>query len=464
MKFLADWRHNQSIATRLFLSAAGWSTILLLIAGIFLVTLYRSNTERSFDDRLGVYLRALVADMAVGSEEQRDEAGQLGDPQFDLAQSGWYWQITRVDGNDPLVRQSPSLSGASLPRSAFSASPSPGGVRSSYIRGPDMRRLRMFERVIDIGAAGTYLIQVAATVEDVEDQIWRFKLALVSTFALLAIALVGTTALQVRYGLKPLRELQGEVAAIRHGESEKIAGQFPHDLAPLADELNLLISSNREVLERARTQVGNLAHALKTPLSVITNEADTDKTPLGGKVREQAALMRDQVTYYLDRARAAARSTVVGSVTQIDAPLDALVRTFEKIYFDRNIDFDLQGAEGLRFRGEKQDFEEMAGNLMDNAGKWAKSRVEIRVEQLATSAGDTEFGPIEITIADDGPGLPASQRAEALTRGRRLDETKPGSGLGLSIVNDLASIYGGRLTLEDSPIGGLLARLRLPSA
>lgn len=460
----ANWRRNQSIATRLFLSAAAWSTILLLIAGIFLVTLYRRNTEKAFDDRLSVYLRALVADMAVGNDEQRDEAGQLGDPQFDLAQSGWYWQITRIDGNDPLVKQSPSLSGASLPRSTSLSSPGSGGVRSSFIRGPDARRLRMFERVIDIGAAGTFLIQVAGTTEDVEDQIWRFKFALVMTFTLLAIALVGTTALQVRYGLKPLRELQGEVAAIRHGDSERIEGDFTHDLSPLADELNLLISSNREVVERARTQVGNLAHALKTPLSVITNEADSDPTPLAGKVREQATIMRDQVTYYLDRARAAARSTVVGSVVLLDEPIDALMRTFEKIYFDRHIDFDVDCQEGLRFRGEKQDLEEMVGNLIDNAGKWARSQVQIRVAQLPALSGETEFGPIEITIADDGPGLPAGQRADALTRGRRLDETKPGSGLGLSIVNDLASVYGGHLTLEDSPLGGLLARLRLPSA
>ena len=461
---LAAWRKNQSIATRLFLSAAAWSTILLLIAGVFLVTLYRSNTERAFDERLGVYLRALVADMAVGNDEQRDEAGQLGDPQFDLAQSGWYWQITRIDGNDPLVKQSPSLSGASLPRTIATSAAGAGGVRSSYIIGPDTRRLRMFERIIDIGAAGTFLIQVAGTTEDAEEQVWRFKLALLMTFSLLAIALVGTTALQVRYGLKPLRELQSEVAAIRHGDSERIQGRFPHDLSPLADELNLLISSNREGVERARTQVGNLAHALKTPLSVITNEADKERSALASKVQEQTALMRDQVTYYLDRARAAARSTVVGSVVKLEDPIAALVRTFEKIYFDRDIEFDLTCAEGLRFRGERQDLEEMVGNLMDNAGKWARSRVVVNVRQLSATDGQFEFGPIEITIADDGPGLPVEQRAEALTRGRRLDETKPGSGLGLSIVHDLASIYGGHLALEDSPMGGLLARLRLPSA
>jgi signal transduction histidine kinase len=255
---------------------------------------------------------------------------------------------------------------------------------------------------------------------------------------LLSLALVGTTALQVRYGLQPLRRLQSQVAMIRQGSAEKIDGSYPQDLESLAEELNLLIASNREVVERARTQVGNLAHALKTPLSVITNEADREASPFAGKVRQQTELMRDQVTYYLDRARAAARSTVVGSVMQIDEPLDALVRTFEKIYRDRNIGFSRSGVEGLKFRGEKQDFEEMVGKQ---------------------SEGDF----LEVVIDDDGPGLPASLRAEAISRGRRLDETKPGSGLGLSIVNDLALTYGGSLKLEDSPLNGLRVRLTLPS-
>lgn len=455
-------RKDQSIATRLFLSAAAWSTILLLIAGVFLVTIYRRNTEKSFDDRLSVYLRALVADMAVGNDEQRNEPGQLGDPQFDLAQSGWYWQVTRLDGAERQVRQSMSLSGAALPQSPLSQDPS-GVTRSNYISGPDGRRLRMFERVIDIGASGTYLIQVAASTEEVEAQIWRFKITLIVTFTILSLALVGTTALQVRYGLQPLRKLQGEVAAIRQGDGEKIEGEFPHDLAPLADELNLLISSNREVVERARTQVGNLAHALKTPLSVIVNEADKQQSPFADKVREQTALMRDQVTYYLDRARAAARSSVIGSVVEIEPRLDALIRTFEKIYFDRHIDFELECPPDLKFRGESQDFEDMAGNLLDNAGKWAKSHVVVIAHRVGAQTDTASHGQIELIIDDDGPGLPASQRAEALTRGRRLDETKPGSGLGLSIVNDLASVYAGSLHLEDSPLGGLRARLRLPA-
>ncbi len=462
MPFLAGLNKDQSIATRLFITAAAWSTILLLVAGIFLVTLYRRNTEKSFDDRLSVYLRSLVADMAVGNEEQRNEPGQLGDPQFDLAQSGWYWQVTRLDSSETPVRQSLSLSGATLPRlSDPDSDNAPGSVHASYVQGPDGRRLRLFERIIDIGASGTFLIQVAASTEEAEDQIWRFKLTLIATFTMLSLALVGTTALQVRFGLQPLRKLQSEVASIRKGEGERIEGQFPHDLAPLADELNLLISSNREVVERARTQVGNLAHALKTPLSVIVNEADREQTEFGSKVREQTTIMRDQVTFYLDRARAAARMRVVGSVVDVDASLDSLLRTFEKIYFERHLDFELNSPADLRFRGEKQDFEEMAGNLLDNAGKWAKSHVLVEAKRV-TSAGGT-FGLIEITIDDDGPGLPPNQRAEALARGQRLDETKPGSGLGLNIVVDLASGYGGTLSLEDSPLGGLRARLRLPA-
>ncbi len=464
MSMLPHLRKDQSIATRLFISAAAWSTILLLIAGVFLVTLYRRNTEKSFDDRMSVYLRALVADMAVGSEEQRNEPGQLGDPQFDLAQSGWYWQVTRLDSSETPVRQSLSLSGAALPRlSDPDTENAPGSVRSNYVEGPDARRLRLFERIIDIGASGTYLIQVAASPEEVEDQILGFKLTLIATFTMLALALVGTTALQVRYGLQPLRKLQSEVAAIRRGEGERIDGEFPYDLAPLADELNLLIASNREVVERARTQVGNLAHALKTPLSVIVNEADREQTDFSTKVREQTTVMRDQVTYYLDRATAAARSHVVGSAVDVEAALDGLLRTFEKIYFDRHIDFEMNCPGDIRFRGEKQDFEEMAGNLLDNAGKWAKAHVLVDVRRTGTDSDPGLASFIDLTIDDDGPGLPASQRAEAMTRGRRLDETKPGSGLGLSIVTDVAHVYGGSLTLEDSPLGGLRARLRLPA-
>ena len=217
------------------------------------------------------------------------------------------------------------------------------------------------------------------------------------------------------------------------------------------------------MVERARTQVGNLAHALKTPLSVIVNEAAVDPGPLAAKVEEQAAIMRDQVSYYLNRARAAVRARTLGETTEVAPAVEALVRTFEKIYAERAIGFTVSVAGTIRFQGERQDFEEMVGNLVDNAGKWARHAVAIDIApEPWRSLSERRF--FRVTIDDDGPGLEASLRQAALSRGKRLDETKPGSGLGLSIVADLASLYGGHLSLEDSPKGGLRADLRLPSA
>ncbi len=373
-------------------------------------------------------------------------------------------QTTRLDGPDPNIQSSRSLFAARLPQLAASGVPAgAGGARSGYVKGPDDKLLRTVERTIDTGDQGIYLVQVAATTAPMESEVAGFELALIVTFTLLAAALVGSGALQMRYGLEPLRRLQEGVAAIRRGQGEKIGGEFPQDIAPLAAEVNLLLDANREVVERARTQVGNLAHALKTPLSVIINEAATEKTLLSFKVREQAAIMRDQVTYYLDRARAAVRVGAIGNMAEVAPVTDGLVRTFEKIYRDRGITFSAQVADNIRFRGERQDLEEMIGNLVDNAGKWARHNVTIAIAPSATSnqQGKKFF---RVVIDDDGVGLAPERREAAMRRGRRLDETRPGSGLGLSIVVDLAALYGGALRLDASPAGGLRAELELPAA
>ena len=212
--------------------------------------------------------------------------------------------------------------------------------------------------------------------------------------------------------------------------------------------------------------MGNLAHALKTPLSVIVNEADAhggspDTMALAEKVREQTVIMRDQVGYYLDRARAAARSSMIGTATEVEPVIDGLIRTFAKIYAGRELRFSRDSAPGLRFRGEQQDLEDLIGNLVDNAGKWARSRVTVTAEAGQDVASQSPAG-IVVVVEDDGPGLPAEQRALVTRRGRRLDESKPGSGLGLSIVADLVGVYGGSLELSESELGGLRATLRLP--
>ncbi|MBI5013026.1 MAG: sensor histidine kinase [Methylocystis sp.] len=448
----------RSIAARLFLTAAAMSSVVLIVASILLTAYYRSEADEVFERRLDVYLRAIVADVSESGQEGRTGPGQLGDPQFELPGSGWYWQITRLDDKSHDIKASRSLFANTLPKlSDLGVAAEVGGFRRGYGPGPDRRRLRTVERVIDVGDLGIYLVQVAGSGEEMEEQIARFRFALIVAFAALAIALAIGAAFQVRFGLRPLRQLQRELASIRGGERERIMDAYPSEVAPLAEELNLLISANRDILERARTQVGNLAHALKTPLSVIVNEADSAPGQLAGKVQEQAQIMRDQISFYLDRARAAARGGALGAATQIAPSIEALLRAFSKIYGDKGVIFSGGADPRLRFLGERQDLEEMIGNLLDNAGKGAKSRVTIDVCVEGASRPT-----LRVTIDDDGPGLAAHLRAAATQRGRRLDETKPGSGLGLSIVVDLAAAYGGSLQLDDSPSGGLRAELRLP--
>lgn len=452
-----------SLATRLFLSNVAWSATILAVSGLILSEVNFRAAEQDFDERLGVYLRALVSAAAANGDETHGGAPRLGDPAFELPLSGWYWQIARLDGEKPDVRASKSLFAERLPALADLHVPLlPGGVRRGYAPGPDDRSLRIVERTIDAGDDGRYLVQVAAPADEVTADITGFNLSLTLVFVLLGLALVGSSLLQLRFGLRPLRRIRSGVAAIRRGEGERIEGRYPPDLAPLAGELNLLIASNREIVERARTQVGNLAHALKTPLSVLVNEAEADPSgELAARVRQQTAIMRDQLSYYLDRARAAARVSVIGQATDVHDATAALARTFAKIYRDRGLTFDCTIPAGLRFRGERRDYDDLVGNLIDNAGKWAGSRVEIRAE-VAPEEGTVDAPQIVVTVDDDGPGLAMEARAFASRRGRRLDESKPGSGLGLSIVTDLAGAYGGMFSLHDSPLGGLRAVLRLP--
>lgn len=443
---------TRSIAVRLAVSALFWSAVILVSAGAILVALYRDATERGFDQRLLVHVTTLGSQVATGRE-----ALAAGDPLFDLPFSGWYWQIAAPGATLRELNTSSSLVGAALP---WLDGPQAelGAVRRGYVAGPGGQSLRVVERTLAGGEGLRFSVLVAGPANEITRDINRFALALAATFGALGLLLGLSTLLQIRFGLRPLASLRAAVVAIRRGDAETVTGEYPHDVAPLAGEINLLLGSNRDILERARTQVGNLAHALKTPLSVLANEARAHPGALAQVVAAEAQTMGRQITYYLDRARAAAQVGTLGTTTPVSPVAASLMRAFAKIHADKRLDLELDAPEEARFRGEKLDLEEMLGNLLDNAAKWARGAVVLR----ARASGDPDRPRLILIVEDDGPGVPAEKRAEMVERGKRLDETVPGSGLGLSIVVDLATLYRGSLTLGSSPLGGLSATLDLP--
>ncbi|MCC8973746.1 sensor histidine kinase [Bradyrhizobium brasilense] len=455
---------GSSLATRLFVSATAWVVVILAITGVILSSVYRDATERAFDRRLNLYLRTLIAEVATPDEPADRQFQSLGEPLFDLPLSGWYWQITRTDTEKGETRASRSLWDKKLPKlEEHGAELTAAGVRLGYVDGPEGQSLRVVERPVDLGADGKFLVSVAGDATEIFDETRSFDYYLGGTFAALGIVLLLTTIFQVRYGLAPLKRISDAIADIRSGRAERLEGRFPVEIAPLARETNALIDANREIVERSRTHVGNLAHAIKTPLSVIVNEAAAHTAdPFASKVLEQADLMRDQVAHHLERARIAARATIVSTITDVAPVIEALRRTMEKIHRDRDLSIEAKADPTARFRGERQDLEEMVGNLVDNACKWAASQVFVEVTVVPPEASGA--GPrLRIVVDDDGRGLSEAERAQVSRRGQRLDESKPGSGLGLSIVTDLAGLYGGNLTLNNAPIGGLRAELTLPA-
>ena len=448
-----------SLSSRLIISSAVVSIVLLAATGLLLASLFTAALERNFDQRLRSVLDGLLASVEVDAAGNPKLARALPDPRFTLPLSGWYWQVVPEGGGQDLASASLLEQRLAVPQRVERGTDE---LAAFSLKDTTGVKLRALEQVFTLpGSDRRFSILVAGNFDELSGEVRAFNRALVASLVLLGAGLLIATLAQVRFGLKPLREMQANLSEIRQGRAEQLKGGYPSEIQPVADELNLLIQSNVEIVERARTQVGNLAHALKTPLSVLTNEAARQEDPLAQKVREQTELMRGHVSLYLDRARRAARAQGIGQVTDVKPVLDALARTLERIHRERGLSIAVTCPDSLRFRGERQDLEEMVGNLLDNACKWAEARVSLSAAPAAEGAGRSFLG---IVVEDDGPGLPAGERAEALKRGRRLDETKPGSGLGLSIVSETAAMYGGSVALEDAALGGLRVRLVLPAA
>ena len=462
------WRNSLagrgSLRLRLLLGTLGWIALTIVAAGLALGGLFRQHVALQFHSELNTHLDQLVAHLIVDENGLPALSVAQSDPRFSKPYSGLYWQVDGLDppaGNALGLLRSRSLWDDVLRLPADT--PGNGELHQHRIAGPDNSTLGAVERVVRVAGSGAravapaFRLVVAADEQQMNVPIERFSGMLWLALGLLGLGLGLAAVVQVWVGLAPLKRLRSALAAVRSGDARQLVGRFPAEVQPLVDEFNTVLAHNAEVVERARTQAGNLAHALKTPLSVIANAAGSERGELAQRVGAQVELARTQIDYHLSRSRVAASLRFPGARTPVVAVLEGLLRVMRRIHAERNLDLIIHPAAlPVFFRGEEQDLQEILGNLLDNACKWARRRVEV-----ALAVGD---GELQIVLDDDGPGIAEGERQRVLCRGERADEQVPGSGLGLAIVVDLTRLYGGRIDLVASPLGGLRVRLTLPAA
>ncbi len=472
MKRLASHgAHRGSLRLRLLAGTLFWIAASIIAAGWGLGNLFQRHVEIQFHAELKTHLDQLTAQLTLDEKGRPMLALPLSDPRLSRPYSGCYWQVDEIREGETTA--SGLLRSRSLWDDVLVAppdAPANGEIHQHRIFGPEGKMLGMVERSVRIddtpdGKPRSFRLIAAADEALMSEPVARFSGALWLALGILGAGLVVAALVQVFIGLAPLRKLHAALGKVRSGETQHLDGDFPVEIMPLVDEFNTVLAQNAEVVERARTQAGNLAHALKTPLSVLANAADAagrmagdgEHKNLARLVSDQVGTARKQVDYHLSRAQAAATTRLPGARTPVAPIVDGLVRTMRHIHAEQNLTLTIRDIpETLAFRGEAQDLQEMLGNLLDNACKWAAKRVDVSV--------GTEDGKLHLFIDDDGAGLAAEQRDAVIQRGVRADEQVPGSGLGLAIVDDLARLYGGELTLTDSPLGGLRSVLTLPAA
>ena len=447
---LSRWS-PRSLFGRLVAAIALWTALSLALAALVLTQIIRADAEAGFRSLLTAHSYNVMGALERDGEGRLSGAPDLRDPRFGRPLSGWYW----FAGDAQTRMRSASLRGERLRLPVdlpFDAS----FRRTAVLRdAADNRVLALETRLLVDDDERPVTILVAGNMQDVERQVADFRRTLVLFFLLFGLGLVAAAALIVRFGLRPLDAAVEALAAVRAGERERIEGRQPREVQPLVDEVNALLVSNRDVVERSRRQVGNLAHGLKTPLAVLGNEVATADTPLARTVREQVRAMREQIDLYLDRARIAALRNTARARTPVAPIVDDLVRTVRRL----SPEIDIKNAPiepDLLFEGDRSDLTEVLGNLLENAARFAASCVAVSAE--------ARDGALWVCVEDDGPGLSDAEAQAALGRGVRLDERRSGSGLGLSIVHDIVEAYDGELSLDASSLGGLRVRARLPYA
>ncbi|MFC4298096.1 sensor histidine kinase [Castellaniella hirudinis] len=450
---------HPSLRLRLLAVTLAWTLLSVALAGWGIQRLFRQHIQAQLQSELNIHLNHLTASLQVDEQGQVSLSTLPTDPRFSHPFSGLYWQISVPSAGTRFAQllRSRSLWDAHLPDMVGGLVP--GRDAAAQASGPDGQPLQMRVREVHPaeGPIDTLILVVAADEALWAEPVSRFDRMLAVALGILALGMTAAAWMQVGFGLRPLARLRVRLAALRAGRADRIEGEFPMEVQPLVEDFNLVLGRNAEGLERARMQAGNLAHALKTPLAVMANAAQAGDPDLPRLVSEQVEAARRQVDYHLARARAAAAVRVTGLRSPILPLLQGLVRVMDRVHAERGLVYDLSRvAEDLAFRGEAQDFQEMLGNVLDNAGKWARRQVRVTVR--------SKDGELAIWVEDDGPGLSPERAEQVFERGQRADEHTPGSGLGLGIVRDLADLYGGWARIEAGALGGARVVVTLPAA
>ncbi len=436
-----------SLRRRLVIAGAGGLVFAALMAAWLLGAAFERAAERALDRRLDEDLDHLIALAEPSPEGHVRLAREPVDERYDRIFSGWYWAVLQSDGA--------ATSRSSWDQAALESVLAEATAQRMYreIQGPREQRLRVaMQRVRFSGTTGDLAFAVAGDLSQTHAEARDFRWFAALAVAAIVAALLAAMSWQVGFGLRPLRRVGDTLRRVRSGEDARFAlDELPAEVMPLAAQVNDLLDDHDRRVERARHAAQDLAHALKTPLTVLALESERPDAEFPARVREHVARMRSSV----ERQLAGAIGADARQRTAIRPVLESLCALLSRAHAGRAVRATIDCAAELRFAGRREDLEEMLGNLLDNAFKWARS--ELRAS--AAIAG----GTLTIALDDDGPGLDDEQLAHVLTRGVRLDERKPGSGLGLGIVRDVARAYGGVLTLERSALGGLRARLAFPA-
>lgn len=445
-----------SIAFSLFWLSAGWLVLALAGTAFLLTDLYSRALDSNLTNQLRFNIDTLLS-ATLDSTDSHYADVDVQDPRFRRASTGWYWVIRDEAGE--VLALSSSAVGMAVPalEGAFDAA----NFRTGIITDEAGNRLRAVERAISSGGRPLRVL-VTGNLDESLALVEQFRGQTLTVLLAVGIALAIMSGIVARLALRPIGRLGQAIEQVREGEAQALTGTYPRELAPLAEEINELMRSNTQIIERARSAVGNLAHGLKTPIAVLRNEAGAaPDNALSRVVASETEKMSQLVSTYLDRARLAARSAVVGSRADATMVMLRLVRVMQKLNPQVTIAFQRPDASLPWFRGDEGDLEEMAGNLLDNACKFSNGKIAVTMVAERSSPSQAF---LVIRVEDDGPGLTEEEARKVLRRGVRLDEKTPGSGLGLDIVKELVDVYGGSLHLKRSVLGGLLAELRLPAA